>query len=224
MTDNAGMLRTLLPLALALPALGFLGGCAGEGVGGRTTLVGLNSRALAFERELSSAAYAVRDAEDSFFFGDVPLSALLEHGSERPLRNAVFVHVQLIWKPKPGMTPVDATATNAVTRVLIVSEGEVGLYGGAGFANLEGEPGEQEIALEIEGGTLTLLERTAGFNDLLSPAEFSAELRAPLAPEESARWRRALAQFATNVFGKSLWVDGREASPSPPVLTLRSAR
>lgn len=199
-------------MVTALATLAALFGCASDSVTGRATLVSLGTSALEFDRKFSSAAYAVRESEDSFFFADVSLSDLLSHQADRPLRNAVFVHVQVIWKPKPGMTPVDATATNAVTRILIVSEGEVGLYGGAAFARLDGEPGEPEVELEIEGGTLTLLERTTGFNDLLSPAGFAANLRAPLAPEETARWRRALSQFATNAFGKSMWVDGRECT------------
>ena len=162
-------------MVTALATLAALFGCASDSVTGRATLVSLGTSALEFDREFSSAAYAVRESEDSFFFADVSLSDLLSHQADRPLRNAVFVHVQVIWKPKPGMTPVDATATNAVTRILIVSEGEVGLYGGAAFARLDGEPGEPEVELEIEGGTLTLLERTTGFNDLLSPSWIRSE-------------------------------------------------
>jgi hypothetical protein len=212
---------TVIILGTAL--LASLSGCASDDLVGEIEIVGLGPSALRFDRELSVAAYAVREAEDSFFFSDVPLEDLLRHGPETPLRNGVFLHVQLIWTPKPGMTPVDPTATNAVTRVLIVSEGEVGLYGGAAFARADGESGEEELSLGVEGGTLTLLERTAGFNDLLSPAGFAGALRAPLAADETARWRRALSQFATNAFGKSLWVDARDGGAWSFMLAARPA-
>jgi hypothetical protein len=67
------------------------------------------------------------------------------------------------------------------------------------------------MSIEVEGATLTLLEKTAGFHDLLSPAGFEASLRAPLAPEEANRWRRGVSQFATNALGKSMWV--RDTTP-----------
>lgn len=203
-------------LAIAVGALSVLSlcGCFRDTSVGRGEMVSLGAARLSFEREFVVGAYATREAEDSFWFSDVPLETLLAHGDKTPLRNGVFLHAQLMWEPKAGMTPLDPTATNVVTRILVVSEGEVGLYGGAGFARVDGTRGEERVELEIEGGTLTLLEKTPGFNDLLSPAGFSGTFAADLAPDEAARWRRALSQFATNVFGKSMWVDARAGEPA----------
>jgi hypothetical protein len=184
-----------------------LGGCWSSDTVGRGELVALGSAPLSLEREFITGAYISREADDSFWFSDVPLSALLAHDEKSPLKDAVILHAQLIWEPKPGMTPLDPTATNVVTRIMIISDGEVGLYGGAGFSRVEGLRGKERVTLEIEGGTLTLLEKTAGFHDLLSPAGFSGTLTAELAPDDATRWRRAVSQFATNAFGKSLWVD-----------------
>ena len=69
------------------------------------------------------------------------------------------------------------------------------------------------VTLEIEGGTLTLIEKTDGFVDLLSPVGLDATLTASLRPEEASRWRRALSQFATNAFGRSMWVSAPREDP-----------
>jgi hypothetical protein len=76
------------------------------------------------------------------------------------------------------------------------------------------------MSLEIEGATLTLLDKTPGFHDLLSPVGLDATLHAPLAPEEANRWRRGVSQFATNALGKSMWVDG---TPLPGLETASRA-
>ncbi|MBI1302419.1 MAG: hypothetical protein GC172_01300 [Phycisphaera sp.] len=190
-------------------------GCASHETVGEAELVSLGPKRLAFERGFVEGSYASREAEHSFWFSDVPLSALLAHDAGTPLVDGVFLHAQLIWLPLPGRTPLDPTATNLVTRVLIVSNGESGLYGGAAFARVDGEPGDESVTLEIEGGTLTLLEKTDGFVDLLSPVGLEATLTASLRPEEASRWRRALSQFATNAFGRSMWVSApRENLPA----------
>lgn len=206
-------------LATACSAVAMLSGCSGTQTVGRAELVALGSTPLSFEREFVVGAYATKESEDSFWFSDVPLSALLAHSDATPIKDAVFLHAQLIWLPKPGLTPLDPSATNLVVRVVIVSDGEVGMYGGAGFARIDGEPGDERVEIEVEGGTLTLLERTKGFNDLLSPAGFSGTFAADFAPEEASRWRRALSQFATNAFGKSMWVDARPADAATALVS-----
>jgi len=178
---------------------------------GDVELVALGSHPLILGREMVSAAYVRKESEDSFWFADVPLEALLAHEKGNKLQNAMFVHAQLLWYPKPGMTPLDSTATNLTLRVVIVSEGEVGIYGGAGFARPKGDPTVGPITLAVEGGTLTLLEKTTGFHDLLSPVGFASSLTAPLEPETANRWRRTVSQFATNALGKSMWVRGSDA-------------
>ena len=215
-TKNLGTL--LLATACGLAPLA---GCSSSEAVGRAEIVALGSAPLLFEREFIVGSYATKESEDSFWFSDVPLEQLLAHSDAAPLKDAVFLHAQLIWIPKPGLTPLDPAATNLVLRVLIVSDGEVGLYGGAGFARVEGLPGKEQVEIEVEGGTLTLLEKTAGFNDLLSPAGFSGTFAAGFAPEDSAKWRRALSQFATNAFGKSMWVDARDAGAFSAALARR---
>jgi hypothetical protein len=185
---------------------------------GEVELVALGARPLILGREMVSAAYVRKESEDSFWFADVPLESLVAPENGAAVKNAMFVHAQLLWYPKPGMTPLDSTATNLTLRVVIVSEGEVGIYGGAGFARPKGDPTVGPMTLAVEGGTLTLLEKTAGFNDLLSPVGFESVLSAPLEPEIANRWRRTVSQFVTNALGKSMWVHANEHPESHPYL------
>lgn len=195
---------------VAMTVLGLTGCSSFDGIFDRSVgdveLVSLGSRPLILGREMVSASYVRKESEDSFWFADVSLEALLDHERGTPLKNAMFVHAQLLWYPKPGMTPLDSTATNLTLRVVIVSEGELGIYGGAGFARPKGDPAVGPMTLAVEGGTLTLLEKTEGFHDLLSPVGFESTLTAPLAPEVANRWRRTVSQFATNALGRSIWV------------------
>lgn len=197
-------------LVLATVAATLSVGCSSDERVGRMELTALGPTPLVFKRDFVVGAYAARESEDSFWFSDVPLDALIEAADKGELKNATIMHAQLIWRPRAGLTPLDPTATNMVTRVLIVSEGEVGLYGGAGFALLDGTVGDERVEFAIDGASLSLLEKTSGFNDLLSPAGLSGSFSAGLAPADTARWRRALSQFATNSFGKSMWVDSAE--------------
>lgn len=202
--------RTLLATSAMLCAGGMHGCSTFDGFfeekPGTVELVALGAKPLLLGRELVSSAYVRKESEDSYWFSDVPFESLLAHERGERLENALFVHAQLLWTPKPGLTPLDSTATNLALRVVVVSGGELGIYGGAGFARPDGDPTVGPMTLAVEGATLTLLERTAGFHDLLSPAGFEATLHAPLAPEEANRWRRGVSQFATNALGKSMWV------------------
>ncbi|MFM1823383.1 MAG: hypothetical protein RI967_1649 [Planctomycetota bacterium] len=201
---------TLVHRILALASATLLAtACGSLDSVGEVELVALGSAPLRFETAFREGVYAVRDAEDSFWFSTVPLDALYAHENGTPLDEAVFLHAQLLWTPEAGKTPVSESATNLVTRVVVVSRGKVGVYGGAAFARLEGELGEGAVELDIRGGTLSLLEHGEGFHDLLSPAGLTAVVRATPSATDANRWRRAVSQFVTNAIGRSTWVDAR---------------
>ncbi|MFZ9914966.1 MAG: hypothetical protein ACO3IB_06455, partial [Phycisphaerales bacterium] len=67
-----------------------------------------------------------RETEHSFWFSTIPFEELAKTAPDAAPPDAVFVHVQLVWLPKPGMTPLDATAVNAAVRVIVASGGELG--------------------------------------------------------------------------------------------------
>lgn len=152
--------------------------------------------------DLTHGAFARQPAQHSFFLSSVPLTSLIEED----VSNAIVLHAQLLWQPKPGATPVDPTATNVTLRLLLISDGELGLYGGAGFAWPSGDLDEGPASLEIVGSSMTLLSSTEGFRDLLSPVLLLGRLQAPLDPVETLRFRQASSQLVTDKLGKTRWV------------------
>lgn len=152
--------------------------------------------------ELTHGAYSVEPAEVSFYLSNLPLGDLLEDS----VQNAQILHAQLLWAPKPGSTPVDPTATNLTMRLALFVDGELGIYGGAGFAWPSGSIGNGPVALEIVGSTLTLLHSTEGFRDLLSPVLVIGHISAPFEPVKTLRFRQAASQLVTDRLGQTQWV------------------
>ncbi len=189
-----------------------LGGCAGwwqstfAAEGGEVRLEGLGTSPLALDGVLPFGAYAASEADHAFYCSDVPIEDLLKGG----VQNGQFLHVQLLWLPLPGRTPVDETATNLTIRYVVVSEGKVGVYGGGGFAWPRGEPGKDDLTLVIEGSSLSLLAKSEGFTDLLTPAKLTGTVYAKLDAEVTRRYRRGLNQLVTDGLGATRWVDGRQ--------------
>lgn len=198
--------------ALTSAALGAalaLGGCASRQSVGTAELRSLGTEQRFLPVDLAQGCYAVEESESSFWFSSVDLESLPKEPNATP-PDAVFMHVQLVWSPLPGRTPISADATNAVVRVVIVAKGQMGLYGGAAFAEHEAPLGADAIELTLRGGTLTLLESTPGFADPLSPAGLTASLRAERSAERALLWRRAVSQVVTNGTGKSTWVRNQQ--------------
>lgn len=198
---------TLAP-AIATVAL-LASGCSSTPRVGAVEVAALGSAPLVLAQDFREGVYTRLPSEESYWFASVPLETLAQ--GVDPAANAAFLHAQLVWEPEPGKTPRDATATNLVLRLVVLSKGEVGIYGGAAFCTPSGEAGA-ERTLEIEGGTLTLLEKTPGFHDLLSPARLDGTLAALPDDNTSAKWRRALSQHVTNVFGRPMWVSAPGAA------------
>lgn len=194
--------RTSSLLAILLGAC-LAAGCSVSPVPeARLTGTSLAADPTSLTLDLSHGCYADQPAELSFFLSDRTLEELTEGGVE----NAIITHAQLLWSPMPGSTPVDPTATNVVIRVVLLTNGELGIYGGAGFAWPSGTPGKTAMKLELVGSTLTLLHSTEGFRDLLSPFLLLGTLRAPYAPVETLRFRQSASQLVTDLLGETQWV------------------
>lgn len=188
-----------------------LGGCTGwwqstfASEGGEVRLEGLGTTPLTLDGVLPFGAYATAVADHTFYVSDVPLETLLKGG----VRNGQFLHVQLMWLPYPGRTPVDETATNLIIRYVVVSEGQVGVYGGGGFAWPRGEAGKEDVSLVIEGSSLALLAKSEGFTDLLTPARLTGTIYAKLDEDATRRFRRGVSQLVTDGLGATRWVDSQ---------------
>jgi hypothetical protein len=208
--DGRQVLWTRLFTGVLAAATSGLGGCTGffEATfapdGAAVSIEGLGEDPRRLDGVLPFGSYAVLPSESSLVAGDVPLEELLAG----EVRNGQFLHAQLLWIPKPGMTPVDPTATNVVLRYVIVVDGAVGVYGGGGFAWPRGTPGEGPVTLALRGSSLSLLAATEGFVDPLTPAEMTGTIALGYDPESTRRYRRGMSQLVTNGFGAARWVDG----------------
>jgi hypothetical protein len=94
----------------------------------------------------TTGTYAVEPAQTTIVFSDIPYEDLAR-GTAREGR---FLHIELLWRPDPGKTPVEPSATNLTIRLVVVSAGEVGVYAGGGFAWVTGgEASDHAIGLTI---------------------------------------------------------------------------
>jgi hypothetical protein len=137
-------------------------------------------------------------------FSDIPYEEL----ATGTAKNGRFLHIEVLWRPKAGRTPVEPSSTNLSIRFVVVSNGEVGVYIGGGFAWIDGgKPADDAIGLEITGASVSLVDKTPGFVDLLSPATLVGELGALKNAENARATRRAASQFVTNRLGHVRWVS-----------------
>jgi hypothetical protein len=209
-------LRACRVVAIVLPGIA-VGGCSSwwtstfAGEGAEVRIESLGATPVALDGILPFGAYVASDADHSMYVSEIPLDELLRGG----VQNGQFLHAQLLWIPLPGRTPVDATAMNVTLRYIVVSEGKVGVYGGGGFAWPSGTPGEGDLTLSIEGSSLSLLAKSEGFTDLLTPARLTGTVSATLNPAETRRFRRGVSQVVTDGLGVSRWVDGEERELNP---------
>ena len=195
---------------ILVPAISLAGGCGGAfqswtaDRGAEVTIEGLGNRPGEFASELPISVYAVRPAEETHWSSDRTLEEL----SRGDFESARFLHAQLLWEPIAGKTSIARTATNVVVRLVIVSGEEIGVYAGGGFAWPWGDPGDDNRTLVITGSSLSLIARTEGFVDLLSPAQITGTVVSRHDPDGTVRWRRAVSQIVTNRLKAAQWVDG----------------
>jgi hypothetical protein len=179
--------------------------------GAEVRLEGLGPTPAAIDVVLPYGSYATNPADDALFASDVPLESLLAGN----VTQGQFLHAQLLWIPKPGNTPVDPTATNVTLRYVLIVDGHVGIYGGAGFAWPSGTPGQTELLLQVEGSSMALLACTDGFRDPLTPAQLTGTIMLNPDGEATRRYRRAVSQIVTDSLGASRWVDSTNRPIAP---------
>lgn len=150
--------------------------------------------------------------ETSFLLSDVPAEDLIAGRIDE----CQVMHLELLWQPLAGATPMDATATNFSIRHVIISGAEVGVYSGAGFAMSQGTPGATKLGIVLRDTTVRLQESTDGFIDRLSPARLTGRFVATLDPESTRKLQIAISQVVTNALGRSEFVL---ADDQPPLIS-----
>lgn len=205
-TGSSVPLAILTLLAAALP------GCIWFRAASPLELRSLDQSPVVLRLDLPYGGYAVHPSETSIVLSDHPLESL----RQAPPRTGQILHAQVLWVPKPGTTPVAATATNVTLRWVVFSEGEVGVYGGAGFCWPSGRSGRDPIRIAIDGSTLSLIAATEGFVDLVSPAAITGTISAPYEPSEALQLRQIASQFVTDALGRTFWVGPPPEATLPP--------
>ena len=198
-------------LIIAVLALSGAAGCASGRVSGSLRAESLSDNRVYIEAVYETAVYADFNAiETSFFMTDIPMDDLLAGN----VTTGMVVHFDLLWEPTAGKTPMDSSATNVTVRYIVFANGEMGIYGGAGFAMPKGKAGEGSMTLTLRDASMMLLDSTDGFVDLLSPARLTGTLTAGFDEQRSRQMAHALNQIVTNALGYTrLVANAAEAMP-----------
>ena len=110
--------------------------------------------------------------EGDVWMTDIPLDQLVEGN----FLNGQIIHLQVLWTPVAGKTPLASTSTNLSIEHIIIADGRVGIYGGGGYCWMSGNP-EKGMQLYIEDATIAIQEQSNGFLDLLTPATMNGRVR-----------------------------------------------
>lgn len=199
-STSAGLLAICLLLVMSV-------GCSKQGVHGdlRATSLGADSAVLA--PNFKTAVYAVdRESVASFYLADLTSDQLLSGNFER----GQLIHIEMLWLPRAGATPMDESAANVSVRKVLIIDGQVGVYGGTGFALPAGTPGDDRLAVSVYDATLDLIDASNRFNDALSPALLEGVFTAQRDDSLAERIRYAASQKVTNLLGRVRYVDARD--------------
>ncbi len=200
-------------LIIALLGLSGAAGCATGRVAASLRAESLGVDRVYIDGAYETAVYAdFNSVETSFFVTDIPIDDLLAGN----VTTGMVVHIDLLWEPAAGKTPMDSSATNVTVRYIVFADGEMGLYGGAGFAMPKGEPGKGSMSLTLRDASMTLLDSTSGFVDLLSPARLTGKITAGLDERRSRQMAYAVNQLVTNALGYTRLVAMKKPSATRP--------
>ena len=96
---------------------------------------------------------------------------LLDGPEDKPDRALI---VRMFWLPRAGSTPLDETATNTTVQYIVFQpdatgngKREVGIYSGGGFLYPETHLNIKTITANLWEATLTLTDKSDGFNNEL---------------------------------------------------------
>lgn len=194
------MIRRNLLGGLVATAILLVSGCESTKPVGSMRAQSLGAEPVAIEAKYTTAFYAHGGSvESSFILSDVPLEKLMKS----KVSNGHILHVQMLWIPKPGFTPMDSSATNVSIRYIIMSDGELGLYTGAGFALPQDDMGSDSVTIDLRNANLTLTSSTDGFVDLITPASLTGGFTATLNDQRTQQMRSALRRIINSAIPRS---------------------
>lgn len=170
--------------------------CSGLGLvgsAGSSTIRG--SEGMTFSNKYATRAYQFSDKNTADVYltdlSDDQLSAFFTDSGDWSQISGTLAQIHLFLKPKPGRTPIEPTAASASIRWIVISNGEIGVYDGAGFMIPGGNITKDSISGSIKKAPLRLTRKTPGFADpLITPEidiKFATKLDEQSATELAAR-------------------------------------
>lgn len=188
--------------ALLLGSMLACAGCQSSGTAGATALSSFGERGT-LSADFSTVVFDFeRGSDASFYLTDVDPDALARGNVDA----GQVLHVELLWTPKAGRTPMDDSATNVTLRHVVIVDGEVGVYIGTGFARVGGDLLGDEASLSIRASTMRLQESTPGFADALGVASIRGTLRAARDASEARQIHRGASRLVSRALGGAHWV------------------
>ncbi len=190
--------RNALVASAAASMMLSLAGCnalrGGGGSGGTSTIIS-DTTGSVYETNLRTRVYTYHDDNTADIYltdlSDAQLTSFFETNADWSQISGTIVHIHLFLDPKPGKTPIEPTAANASIRYGIISNGQIGIYDGAGFMLPGEKPGKGSISGTFKAAPLRLSRATPGFADPLTPARldlsFDSKLDDAASPELQAR-------------------------------------
>lgn len=190
--------------AAGLGVLMAAAGCTGGPMRGSFRAMSLGGETVYLDGDCGYAYYGDPSApETSYVLASVPL----EQMSRGALTDGLIIHIDLLWQPAAGKTPMEMSATNVSIRYIVFAGGEVGVYGGAGFALPASSPGGRPSTITLWDASMELLDSTDGFVDLLSPARLTGRFTAHHDVESARRIRREASNLVSQALGRQLIVQ-----------------
>ena len=183
-------------------------GCSGTGLQTDLRAISLASGNPVLIPSFRTAVYSVdRASIASFYLSDLTTEELLNGEFDQ----GQIVHVEMLWLPRAGATPMDSSAANISVRKVLIVNGNVGVYGGTGFALPSGEPGDSRLAVSVYDATLDLIDASSEFHDALSPAILEGAFTARRDDTLAEQIRYSTSQKVTNMLGRVRYVDAADA-------------
>lgn len=105
------------------------------------------------------------------------MNAIADESALRQAEGSIL-RVRMFIAPRAGRTPIDFTASNASATLIVMSRGEIGVYGGGGFILPSDKPGSRTFSGSLRDATLKPTGATPGFQDLLGASDLSGKISA----------------------------------------------
>lgn len=122
-----------------------------------------------------------------------------DEASGKPVEQIATIRV--FWRPKGGVTTINASALNATLRYVVMTPDSLGIYEGAGFVLLNSPTGAGKMNARVMDSDLRLTQKSETFLDTLGRARMKGAFSAAFNDEKTAQF---MLEAQQEFFGRSL--------------------